>query len=159
MCFLHPLMATTFAQNLIILYLDYFQNQLPLPPSCPWCTWHAKLSIMSPSPLLPYMNPLPTRKVSSLSLPETQSFCSDQSLGCLFSSLSEYSDLPPTLGWAKVSPSLPGLPGTPAAPQNPLLLSAPVELFSGIPHVYIKEAHVYIKYMPTFTVTMLGVGG
>lgn len=101
MCFLHPSMATTFAQDLIILYLDSFQNQLLLPLSCPWHTWHEKLRTIC---LLCLYCSLIQILCQQGFLTKTQKCCSNQSLECLLSSLPKYSDLPPIWGWAKVFP-------------------------------------------------------
>lgn len=77
--FSHSLLPR-FAQNHIIVYTDYFQNQFLLPPSCPWHTWQSQNNLPPLPAWLLYMNPRPARKIFSLSLPESQSFCSGPSL-------------------------------------------------------------------------------
>ena len=71
--------------------------------------WPTKLRITCHPcpPLHPYKTPLPIRQISSLCLPETQSFFfSDCSSEYLFSSLPEYSDLLPALVHERKGPLL-----------------------------------------------------
>ena len=73
---LHPPMATTLAKHLIILYLNCFQNyslclHLTLVPHGPT---KLRITCRPCPPIHPYKTPLPIRQISSLCLPETQSF-------------------------------------------------------------------------------------
>lgn len=94
-------MATTLAQHFIILHQNYF-SEPALSASILFLVLlvhKAQKNLPPLSPITPpYRTPLPTRQVSSLSLPETHSFSSAWSLEYLFSSLAEYTDLPPALG-------------------------------------------------------------